>query len=109
MRGTVNFDFHTGRPRPARDLRVTGDAVERCLGRGRDRKRDEHPKDAALSFLSGEEAVGGYDKRGGAARKQLVVVRRGKERIGGYERGVKRLCVFRSKGRKEVSHNHLGR
>ena len=52
----------------ARDLRVTEDVVERCLGRGRDRKRGEHPKDAALSFLSGEEAVGGYDKRGGAAR-----------------------------------------
>ena len=55
-------------PTAARDLRVTEDVVERCLGRGRDRKRGEHPKDAALSFLSGEEAVGGYDKRGGAAR-----------------------------------------
>ena len=42
--------------------------MERCLGRGRDRKRGEHPKDAALSFLSGEEAVGGYDKRSGAVR-----------------------------------------
>ena len=52
----------------ARDLRVLEDVLERCLGRGRDRKRGEHPKDAALSFLSGEEAVGGYDKRGGAAR-----------------------------------------
>ena len=63
------LDGETVEPTTAvRDLRVTEDVVERCLGRGRDRKRGEHPKDAALSFLSGEEAVGGYDKRGGAAR-----------------------------------------
>ena len=47
---------------------MTGDAVERCLGRGRDRKRGEHPKDASLCFATGEEAVSGYDKRGGAVR-----------------------------------------
>merc|ERR1719247_2842695 len=28
----------------------------------------QHPKDAALCFLTGEEAVSGYDKRGGAVR-----------------------------------------
>ena len=52
----------------ARDLRVTEDVVERCLGRGRDRKRGEHPKDASLCFATGEEAISGYDKRGGAVR-----------------------------------------
>jgi prolyl-tRNA editing enzyme YbaK/EbsC (Cys-tRNA(Pro) deacylase) len=56
-------------PAPAaRDLRVTEDVVERCLGRGRDRKRGEHPKDASLCFATGEEAISGYDKRGGAVR-----------------------------------------
>ena len=42
--------------------------MERCLGRGRDRKRGEHPKDASLCFATGEETIGGYDKRGGAVR-----------------------------------------
>lgn len=56
-------------PEPAaRDLRATEDAVARCLGRGRDRVRGQHPKDTALCWLTGEDAVGGYDKRGGAVR-----------------------------------------
>ena len=66
------FDALDGEPvepaPAARDLRVTEDVVERCLGRGRDRKRGEHPKDASLCFATGEEAVSGYDKRGGAVR-----------------------------------------